>query len=75
MSEIWTIFRITDTPTGMSIEYASNDDDDDGYPDGKIVRATYYTKTLGGALEITGGKSRIGLHGQPVDVYLNGMKI
>jgi len=72
--ETWTIFRIQDTPTGLTIEYESNDDDDDGFPDREVVRATYYPRTLEAALQVT-GKSRIGLYGQPVDVYHNGVKI
>ncbi len=75
----WTIFRIWQNQPGpgdhhITVEYESNDDDDDGYPDREVVRATYYPRTLEGALQVT-GKSRIGLYGQPVDVYLDGEKI
>ncbi len=80
MSETWTIFRIWRShvvgPGGrpITVEYESNDDDDDGYPDREVVRAAYFPRTLEDAMKVT-GKSRTGFYGQPVDVYLDGEKI
>lgn len=72
--EIWTQFRIYQDGEAITVEYGSNDDDDDGYPDPEVVRATYRPKSLKAALDIT-GKSRRGVYGHKVDVHLNGEKI
>lgn len=75
MSEIYSIFRIWREQGGRCrVEYETNDDDDDGYPDAEVARATYHCKSLKQALELT-GKSRIGVYGHSVDVYLDGEKI
>lgn len=80
MSEIYSVFRIWTSrivKTGKLeylVEFKTNDDNDDGYPDGEEVRAVYHCKSLNQALGVT-GKSRIGLYGQPVDVYLDDKKI
>lgn len=60
--------------TNAVVEFETNDDDDDGYPDGEVVRAEYRLPSLDRALAFT-GKSRHGLYGQPVNVYLNGERI
>ena len=75
MCNIYSQYQLWESDAGVVIEYESNDDNDDGYPDVEIVKARYHASSLEAALQITGGKSHIGLYGQPVDVYLNGDKI
>jgi hypothetical protein len=68
----WDIYSVG--PDKFELLYQTNDDDDDGWPDGETVSATYGPMSWKRALHLTGGGSRIGLYGQPVDVYLDGVK-
>ena len=80
MSGIYSIFRVWTSrivKTGKLeyvVEFETNDDDDDGYPDGEVVRAVYHCESLKQVFGLT-GKSRTGMYGQPVDVYLDDKKI
>lgn len=71
----WTTFRIYSSQDGKAtVDWVTNDDNDDGYPDDEITSDTYHFPCVAGALEFT-GMTRIGLYGQPVTVYLDGDKI
>lgn len=72
-NQIFTNFRISTSDDGNAIVYfETNDDNDDGYPDPEIAKATYPFDSLDKALRFT-GKTRIGMWGQQVNVYLNGV--
>jgi hypothetical protein len=75
MSDTYTIYRIYTSADGSaSVEWETNDDNDDGYPDGEVTKATYGFATVEKAKKFA-GTSHTGLQGQPVDVYLDGKKI
>jgi hypothetical protein len=75
MPDTYCIFRIYSSANGKAtIDWETNDDDDDGYPDGEVTRETFHFPSLKKALAFA-GKSHTGLYGQPVDVYLDGKKI
>lgn len=75
-SDIWTEYRIETIEKGKSylVDWSTNDDNDDGYPDGEIVRDRYTMPTIERALNFT-GKSRRGCGGSEVTVYLDGKRI
>ncbi|HYP21646.1 MAG TPA: hypothetical protein VEY08_16375 [Chloroflexia bacterium] len=59
-----------------SVESETNDDNDDGWPDGHVVRDTYRGfKGLQAALRFTNGGSRTGVSGIEVTVSLDGRPI
>ena len=75
MTATFTLIEMFTEPDGsVRVEWCTNDDNDDGIPDGQAVRLTQRHANLQKALEIH-GKSRTGLWGQPVDVYVNGVRI
>lgn len=75
LTATWTKVEIYSQPDGTAVaHWATNDDNDDGFPDGEVVRATYTYKSLAKAKEIW-GKSRLGYYGQPVDVYIDDKKV
>lgn len=73
--DTWTTYHIyhqggpEDRP--VTVEWATNDDDDDGYDDGDVTTLTLYFRTLDDAIKHT-GYTRRGYYGQPVDVFLAG---
>jgi len=72
---IYTHYNLTSLPNNrMRVRMETNDDNDDGYPDGDVTIGEWET-TVKVAFEIAGKGSRIGWYGQPVDVYLDGKKI
>lgn len=73
--DIYTVYRIYSEGKGYLVEYESNDDNDDGYDDSDTARGEYRVPTLERAFAITGKHSRIGMYGQPVNVYLDGKLI
>lgn len=56
-----------------SVHESTNDDDDDGYPDGHVEEWSY-EGDLARELE-RHGKSRTGISGVKVSVYLDGEKL
>lgn len=72
--ELWTVFRIWQNDGIITVDFETNDNNDDGYPDPEVTRATYHPKTLEAALSLA-GKSRCGVYGHRVYVYLNGILI
>jgi len=73
--ETWTTYRIHSSQDGRAtVDWATNDDNDDGYPDGEVALETYHFPSIAKALEFT-GKTRRGLYGQPVTVTLDGEQI
>ena len=78
--ETYTIFRIVTLPDGAAeVTMETNDDDDDGYPDGKVTFGGPWKfrgpDGLEAAYGMTGRSSHRGFYGQPVDVYLDGKKL
>lgn len=73
MNKVYSTFRITTLEDGMAhIESETNDDDDDGVP-GELTNWSTTCK-MSTALSIA-GKSRIGIWGHEVNVYLDGEQI
>jgi len=71
----WTRVDLTTLDTGrIRARWQTNDDNDDGYPDGEISSYDTYHESIGQAIKRC-GKSRKGFYGQPVDVFLDGNKI
>lgn len=71
---IYSRYDITTLPNGMAhLRMDTNDDNDDGYAED----VTIWEKDMkmSTALSIAGQKSHLGMYGQPVDVYLDGVKI
>jgi hypothetical protein len=58
-------------PEGWIVKAATNDDNDDGWPDGHIETWEFQFPTLEAALDHT-GVTRRGFYGHPVEVYLYG---
>lgn len=58
----------------VRIECETNDDDDDGYPDGEIERWTMTFPTVDAALAYA-GKCRVGVSGVIVTVTLDGEEV
>ena len=58
----------------VSVRENTNDDNDDGYPDGKEVWWDWQAKNLDAALKHT-GKSRIGISGIRVTVTIDGEEV
>lgn len=58
----------------VRVECETNDDDDDGYPDGEITRWTETFNTLDAALR-NKGKCRVGVSGVIVTVTLDGEEV
>lgn len=73
MTEIYTRFDVTTLGGGrVHLRMETNDDNDDGVPDGEI---TIWERDM--SLETAkgvAGKSRIGIYGHKVDVYIDGIK-
>lgn len=73
--QTWTEYGIFTEDDGTYSVYAStNDDNDDGYPDANVTEWRLSYPNLEAALKIT-GKTRTGLYGQPVRVFLDGEKV
>lgn len=72
----WTEYRIETREKGKKyvIDWSTNDDNDDGWPDAEVTRDQYTFASLDRALNFT-GKSRRGCGGAEVEVYLDGKKI
>lgn len=60
-----------DGQPGAEIRCSTNDDNDDGFPDGDIAEWTLKFDTVEEALKHA-GKTRRGFYGQPVTVTLDG---
>ena len=72
--EVWTTFDIKTIGDGSyQVIYRSNDDNDDGVDDGKLVEVHYKMANIQQAQALT-GVSRTGAYGQPVTVTLDGGK-
>lgn len=75
MDNIYTNFYITTLPKGKAlIRLETNDNNDDGIPDGYVDVWEHKTE-LWIALELAGETSHKGLYGQPVNVFLDGKRI
>ena len=74
--ETYTIWRITTVVPGQRyrVDYETNDDNDDGLPDGEVTRATLVVPTLQRAQRLT-GRSRTGRNGHDVVVLLDGTRL
>lgn len=71
----WTIYDIITNSDGSArVEWATNDDDDDGLPDREIARASWNFKSVEEAKRFSGA-SRTGCSGCEVTVRLDGNKI
>lgn len=71
---IYSRWDITTLAEGKAhVRYETNDNDDDGHPDGEVATWEKDVK-IDVARDVT-GVSRIGYYGQAVDVYLDGKKI
>jgi len=69
--QTYTTFRIYDAAGGgYTVNWQTNDNDDDGYPDGYDTKASYKFPTLEKAVKFT-GITRTGYYGQPVQVFLH----
>ena len=58
-------------PVVVTVE--TNDDNDDGVPDGEVVRYQIRCASLDTAIKRY-GRSRFGLYVQPVEVFVNGQR-
>ena len=68
-------FEITTRDDGSAqVRTETNDDNDDGFPDGQVESWLLEFRSLDEALRHT-GTSRRGYYGQPVDVFLNGKRL
>ena len=71
----YTRYDLTTLQNGrIKVRMETNDDNDDGYPDGNVSIGEWETSEKT-AYEIAGKKSHTGFYGQSVDVYLDGKKI
>jgi hypothetical protein len=72
-SNSWTTYRLwTVLNFKVYVEWATNDDDDDGQDDGEVATASYGPfNNLHEALEFTNGGTRTGCIGTDVKVYLD----
>lgn len=59
---------------GAVVRHETNDDNDDGYPDGRVVRWENRWKDLEAAKRSC-GLSRVGISGIEVTVYLDGVRL
>jgi hypothetical protein len=76
MADTYTIFDLTTIAPGkMHIRMETNDDNDDGYPDPGPITVWEKDTSEETARQVAGGKSRVGAYGQPVDVFVDGVKI
>jgi hypothetical protein len=75
-SEAWQTYEIfsEDEFGKIRVLAMTNDDDDDGYPDGTIERWWMEFSTVEQALKHC-GKSRVGISGVRVTVFLDGREI
>lgn len=72
--ETWTRYDIRTAQGGslpVLVEWATNDDNDDGYADEEMTRDEYRFLDVERAIHFT-GRTRIGFYGQPVTVTLDG---
>lgn len=76
-SNTWTRWHIWMRADGKcDIDWATNDDDDDGYEDSEIATAQYRDfEDIWKALEFTGGGTHVGVIGCQVDVHIDGQRI
>lgn len=75
MADTYTRYDITTLPDSKAhIRMTTNDDNDDGYPDGQDVSWERDT-AMQTAMKVAGYRSHTGYYGQPVDVYLDGKRI
>jgi hypothetical protein len=74
--ETYTIWRIVTVVPGQCyrVEYETNDDNDDGIPDGEVTRETCVVPTLERAQRLT-GHCRTGWSGHAVTVFLDGTRL
>jgi hypothetical protein len=70
----YTRWELTDHHNGtMHICMETNDNNDDGYPDGEVT--IWERDTTEKIARELAGISHVGYFGHPVDVYLDGKKI
>ena len=73
--QTWSEYIIHESSDGSCrVDCATNDNNDDGYPDYEIVTWTMNFKSLEDAIKVT-GRSRTGCIGTKVTVLHNGVKI
>jgi hypothetical protein len=74
--ETYTIWRIMTVVPGQRyrVEYETNDDNDDGIPDGEVTRESCMMPTLERAQRLT-GHSRMGWSRHAVTVFLDGTRL
>jgi hypothetical protein len=73
-AQTWTEYQIVSEGEGAIVYASTNDDNDDGVPDGEVAEWRQEWPTVEAALKHT-GKTRTGFYGQPVRVFLDGQEV
>lgn len=69
-----SIITCSEADAAVVVTEETNDDNDDGYPDGHVTRWDYTARTVEDALK-RAGKCRVGISGVIVTVTLDGKEI